>query len=96
MVEKSKGARRGTRSKLSSGLREKFTPERMVQAFKQGDKVVIKPCPYSHKGMPNSRFHGAVGTVLGTRGRAYMLEFRIGGKKKAAQVRPEHLKAAVK
>jgi large subunit ribosomal protein L21e len=43
--------------------------------------------------MPHRRFHGLTGTVLGQRGRAWMLTIRDGNADKIVIARPQHLKA---
>jgi len=48
--------------------------------------------PSIHRGMPNPKFHGKTGKVLGQRGRAYVLEVRDGNAKKTVISLPEHLK----
>jgi large subunit ribosomal protein L21e len=42
--------------------------------------------------MPYRRFQGKTCTVLGTRGRAYMLEMYDGGLRKEIIARPQHLR----
>jgi large subunit ribosomal protein L21e len=46
------------------------------------------------KGWPHNRFHGMTGTVVGRRGRAFLVDVRFGGRIKQAVVRPEHLRPA--
>jgi large subunit ribosomal protein L21e len=43
--------------------------------------------------MPHRRFHGLTGTVLGQRGRAWVLSIRNGNADKIVIARPQHLKA---
>jgi large subunit ribosomal protein L21e len=91
MVRASRGLRSGTRRKLSRAFRSKFTVTPYLREFKEDDRVTINPNPSSHKGMPHIRFKGAAGIVLGKRGNAYMVEVKIGNKKKTITARPEHL-----
>jgi len=42
--------------------------------------------------MPHRRFHGKTATVLGKRGRAYVVKAHMGGFEKVIIVRPEHIK----
>jgi len=49
--------------------------------------------PSVQKGMPHRRFHGKTGTVIGQRGRAWVLEVRDGETIKQVIARPQHLKA---
>ncbi len=91
MVKASKGLRSGTRRKLSKKPRDKFTIGPYLREFKENDKVTISQNPRSQKGMPHIRFKAASGTVLGKRGNAYMVEVKIGNKKKTITARPEHI-----
>ena len=92
MVKASKGLRTGTRDKLSKPFKSKYTITPYLREFDVGDKVIIRPNPESHKGMPHWRFIGATGVVKEKRGDAYMVEVQMGGKKKLISARPEHLK----
>jgi large subunit ribosomal protein L21e len=91
MVQKSKGPRKRTRSLLRA--RERTPITRYLQEFKLGSKVLIRPDPSSHKGMPFKRFIGRVGTVIGKRGKSYIVKIKDGKKEKSIISRPEHLKA---
>jgi len=71
--------------------RGKLPLSRILRRYGAGDKVVIKIDPAIHKGMPHRRYHGRVGTVIGKRGRAYVVEVRVGGELRTLFVRPEHL-----
>jgi large subunit ribosomal protein L21e len=94
MVTGSKGMRSGTRRKLKKGLRDKFKPENLIQRFKAGDKVIISINPSSMRGIPHTRFKGKMGTVMGMKGSAFIVNAYIGKKKKEIYVSPEHLKKA--
>ncbi len=93
MVQKSKGRRKRTRNLLSVKTRERLPITRYIQEFKVGSKVVIKPNPSSHKGMPFKRFFGRTGTVINKRGKSYIIKIKDGKKEKNIISRPEHLKA---
>jgi len=93
MVQKSKGRRRRTRKLLRVKARERLPITRYLQEFKVGSKVVIKPNPSSHKGMPFKRFFGRTGTVIDKRGKSYIIKIKDGNKGKTIISRPEHLKA---
>ncbi len=88
----SKGHRRGTRSLLKAGVRDKFKPESYIQEFKPGDKVIIRICPSSRRTIIHPRFNGSMGIVSGRRGSALIIETKLGGKSKELQITPEHLK----
>jgi large subunit ribosomal protein L21e len=42
--------------------------------------------------MPNPKFHGRTGTVLGQRGHAYVVQVTDGNAVKTVIARPQHLK----
>ncbi len=91
MTRTSKGFRSGTRKKLSKKFRSKFKPENYMQEFKPRSKVIIRQNPSSQKGMPYPKFRGEAGEIKGKRGKAYIVEVKIGNKKRELIVRPEHL-----
>jgi len=62
-----------------------------MRKYKEGEKVVIKINSSIHKGMPHRRYQGLVGTVKGVRGKAYLIDTRLGRKWKTVIIRPEHL-----
>lgn len=64
------------------------------QKFAVGEKASVNIDPSIHKGQPHVRFHGRTGTVVGSRGKAYLLKVQMGGKEKEIIVRPEHLRKA--
>ncbi|NHW00135.1 MAG: 50S ribosomal protein L21e [Thaumarchaeota archaeon] len=88
------GRRIKTRSLLKKRVREKGIkpPSYLLQDYRPGDKVVLKYDPSVHKGMPHRRFYGKIGTVVGKRGRAYVIQVVDGDKTKTLIARPEHLK----
>jgi len=66
----------------------------VMHEYEVGDKVYIKPNPAIHDTLPHRRFIGKVGTVIGKRGRAYIVEVFLGNKRKELIIYPEHLKPA--
>ena len=92
-MAKSHGVRRKTRSKLRKNIRKRgLSPViRAIQEFKVGEMVHVIIDPSIHRGMPNPKFHGKTGKVIGQRGRAYILEVSDMNKMKTLAVRPEHL-----
>ena len=92
MVKKSRGPRRGTRKKLSQKTSRRPTITKFMRSFETGQQVVIYQEPSSQKGMPFPRYKGRVGTVVGRRGKSYLVEIMDGKKKKTIISRPEHLK----
>jgi large subunit ribosomal protein L21e len=93
MVQTSRGPRKRTRNLLKIRTRERLPITCYIQEFKLGSKVVIKPNPTSHKGMPFRRFFGKTGTVMDKRGKSYIIKIKDGNKEKNIISRPEHLKA---
>jgi large subunit ribosomal protein L21e len=89
------GTRKKTRYKLKKDLRRRgIVPvTAVIQHFEIGQKVHVVCEPSIQKGMPNRRFHGKTGTVMGQRGRAWVLSIRDGDKDKVVIARPQHLKA---
>ncbi|HID47547.1 MAG TPA: 50S ribosomal protein L21e [Methanothermococcus okinawensis] len=94
MVQRSKGFRSKTRHKLQKHPRERgiHPVTRALKEFKVGDIVHVVIDPSVHKGMPHPRFHGKTGTVVGQRGRAYIVRVRDGGKYKDIIAMPQHLR----
>jgi large subunit ribosomal protein L21e len=89
------GPRKKTRYKFKKELRQRGLPPvtSVIQKFEVGDKVHIVVNPSIQKGMPHRRFHGLTGTVIGRRGRAWMLTIHDGNAEKTVIARPQHLKA---
>jgi len=92
-LRKSKGYRARTRKLLKKKPRErgKIKIGRLLRNFNPGDNVVIKIDPSVQKGMPHRRYHGKVGTIVGKRGRSYIVSVTQGDTVKQIIVRPEHL-----
>jgi large subunit ribosomal protein L21e len=88
------GPRKKTRYKLKKDIRRRGIPPVMttIQKFEVGQKVHIVCEPSVHMGMPHRRFHGKTGTILGQRGRAWLLQIRDGESTKTVIARPQHLK----
>jgi len=89
------GPRKKTRYKFKKELRKRgITPvTSVIQQFEVGQKVHVVCEPSVQKGMPHRRFHGKTGTVVGQRGRAWLLRIRDGNSEKVVIARPQHLKA---
>ncbi|MBO3753892.1 MAG: 50S ribosomal protein L21e [Candidatus Brockarchaeota archaeon] len=88
------GRRIKTRSLLRKKVRERGIkpPSYLLQDYRPGDRVILKYDPSVHKGMPHRRFYGKIGTVIGKRGGAYVIQVVDGDKTKTLIARPEHLK----
>ena len=91
------GPRKKTRYKFKKDLRERgvLPVTRVIQQFENGQKVHIVCEPSIQKGMPSRRFHGLTGTVIGKRGRAWIVSIRDGNKNKIVISRPQHLRPQV-
>jgi large subunit ribosomal protein L21e len=89
------GPRKKTRYKFKKEIRRRGIPPvtSVIQKFEVGQKVHIVCEPSVHQGMPNRRFHGKTGTIVGQRGRAWLLQIRDGESMKTVIARPQHLKA---
>jgi large subunit ribosomal protein L21e len=94
MAKMSKGTRAGTRYTLQRKPRERGLTKitKSLQTFEEGERAVVKIDPSIHKGMPNKRFHGLTGVVVGKQGNCYVVEVKDGDKPKTVIARPEHLK----
>ena len=89
----SHGYRRRTRSLFRKNPRERGLPplSKILQEYRVGGKVTVTINPSIVSGQPHKRYQGKVGTVIGKRGKAYLIEIYIGGKRKVIITRPEHL-----
>jgi large subunit ribosomal protein L21e len=89
------GPRKKTRYKFKKDLRKRgICPvTSVIQQFEIGEKVHVVCESSIQKGMPHRRFHGKTGTVLGKRGRAWVLEISDGNADKVVIARSQHLKA---
>lgn len=94
MVKPPKGYRHRTRKLLKKHIRERgaIPPlSRLMYEYKVGDKVHVKINPSITSGIPHRRFHGKTGTIIGMRGKSYIVEVRLGNKVKTIIIRPEHI-----
>lgn len=97
MVKASQGLRHKTRRVMRKDLREKgaIPPlSRVLIPYRVGDKIHIVVDPAIHKGMPHRRCIGKTGTVIGFRGRALIVEIKVGSKTKELFLLPEHVRPA--
>jgi len=96
-VKHSVGYRSRTRKLLRKDVREKgLAPlSRIIYPYREGDKVSIVIDPSVHKGMPHRRYHGKVGTIIGRRGKAYVIKVNLGDKEKTLIVRPQHIRPLI-
>ncbi len=97
MVKAPQGLRHRTRKLLRKRVREKGAVpplSRILIDYQPGDKVYIIADPAIHKAMPHRRYYGKVGTVVGKRGRAYIVQLKVGSKTKTLFLLPEHMRPA--
>ncbi|TFF92923.1 MAG: 50S ribosomal protein L21e [Promethearchaeota archaeon] len=90
-----KGYRNRTRQRYRKTPREKGlgSIEKYLIDYQKDDIVDIIADPSKHKrGMPHRRYHGKTGTILGQRGRCYLVNIRVGGSRKTLIVGREHLR----
>lgn len=92
MGQSGKGFRSGTRSMLKKQHGKKFTVDKFMQEFKEGQRVAVVQDPSSHGGMPHRRYKGKIGVVKAKRGRSYVVDVKLGNKPKQVIAKPEHLK----
>ena len=94
MGKRSSGIRRKSRSVLSKRVREKgrLPLSRLLTKYEAGEKVVITIDPAVQKGMPHKRYQGKVASVVGQRGRAYLLEVPQRKTVKTIIATPEHIR----
>ena len=88
----------GKMSKKSRALgaaARKLTVTGLVSSFSVGDCVAIDP-QSKYSGMPHPRYRGRTGTIVDTRGKAYVVRISDGRMKKELAVPPVHLRAAGK
>lgn len=94
-MTKHKGYRNKTRSRHRKNVRDQGlgSIEKYLIDYELGDKVDVITDPSQHKrGMPHRRFHGLTGTVIGERGRCYLVEVKLGNSKKTLIIGKEHLR----
>ncbi len=97
MVKAPQGLRHRTRKVFSKSVRERGAVpplSRILIEYMPGDRVYIVADPAVHKAMPHRRYHGKVGLVVGRRGRAYIVQLKVGSKTKTLFLLPEHIRPA--
>jgi large subunit ribosomal protein L21e len=96
MVVRSRGSRSKTRSKMRKHVRERSTVPitRAMQTFKEGEMVHVVIDSAYQKGIPHPKWHGKTGKVVGSRGRAYLVNIKDQKSEKTIIAYPVHLKKA--
>ncbi|AKG39210.1 MAG: 50S ribosomal protein L21e [Infirmifilum sp.] len=64
---------------------------RLMQEYNIGDTVVIDVNPTFIETAPHRRYQGKVGKIIERRGRAYVIEIRVGNKIKKIITTSEHI-----
>ncbi len=93
MVKSSKGFRSRSRGTFTKEVRERGLPPitRFLREFAIGEKVSVRIEPSDPHGQPHPRYQGRTCTVVEKRGRAYVVAFVDGGKRKELIANPIHL-----
>ena len=84
----------GKMSKKSRALgaaARRLTIPGLVSSFGVGDCVSIDP-QSKYSGMPHPRYRGRTGTIVDTRGKAYVVRIRDGRMEKELTLPPVHLR----
>ncbi len=94
-MKRSRGSRSKSRYKMRKDPRKRglLSASKMLKKFEVGDRVHVVIEPSVQKGQPHPRFHGKTGTVVGKRGRGYLVEVMDGDARKTLISRPVHLTA---
>jgi len=84
MTRRTGGLRARTRHKFSKKKKDqgKISLTRLTQKFDIDDKVIINQETAIQKGMPHHRFKNKAGTVIGQRGKSYLVKLKDGNKEK--------------
>lgn len=92
-MKPSKGYCAGTRSLMTKGPRQKGKPKltKFLYEYENGASVIIKIDSAQQKSLPHRRFHGKIGTIVGKRGRGYLVNVAQGDSMRELIVRTEHL-----
>ena len=88
----------GKMSKKSRALgaaARKLTVPGLVRSFSVGDCVALDP-QSKYSGMPHPRYRGRTGTIVDTRGKAYVVRIADGRMMKELTVPPVHLRVVGK
>ncbi len=93
-MNRSKGFRSKTRSKLRKHPRDRGNPppSHSLRDYPVGTSVAITLNPAIHRGMPHPRFQGLTGKVVGKRGNSFLVDAYSKNKLKHLIARPEHLR----
>lgn len=85
-----KGYRKKMRKLFSSRRARRGLSQYMIE-YEVGDYVHININPINMSTAPHKRYQGMTGRVIGKRGKAIIVEVRLGSKKKQIITTKEHL-----
>ena len=88
-----KGYRKKSRKLLSKKRIRKGLSQYMIE-YNIGDYVHIDINPINVSTAPHKRYQGRIGKIVGKRGKAYIIEVKLGGKIKKIITTKEHIKKA--
>jgi large subunit ribosomal protein L21e len=89
-----RGAHSRSRRRLTLRVGEhgQIKLKKMLQEFKEGDRVLIDPTASVQRNIPHRRFFGISGIVIKKKGRAYSIAVGQGASIKTVDLLPVHLK----
>lgn len=96
MVKRVRGNRGGHSRQQLRKHREKTTVNKLLQNFREGEKVIIDINSEVQDAMPHPRYQGREGIVLKQRGKCYEIAIKDGNKDKTIVTGPAHLKKVKK
>ncbi|MHA2035331.1 MAG: 50S ribosomal protein L21e [Promethearchaeota archaeon] len=95
MITLHKGYRNKTRKLYRKKVRKRGlgSIEKFLIDYNISDKVDIIGNPSVHKrGLPHRRYYGKTGTIIGERGRCYLVDVKLGKSNKTLIIGREHLR----
>lgn len=79
---------------MSISEKGKLPVRKFLQAFQNGDRVLLKAYPGYQNGIYPLRFHGKIGEITRKQGDCYIVNVKDGGKLKECIIHPVHLNRA--
>ena len=87
--KKAKGKRAKQRDKMKR--KERPTVNKLLQHIENGSVVKIKINSSVHSGLPHYRYQGLTGKVSGRKGRAYVVDVKLGNQPRELIIHAAHL-----
>jgi len=87
--KKAKGKRAKQRDKMKR--KERPTVNKLLQEIENGAIVKIKINSSVHSGLPHFRYQGLTGKVSGRKGKAYLVDVKLGNQPRELIIHPAHL-----